>query len=79
MHRNVTTDRVSNMTFSKVYNMFGGIYKALDMSDLPPYTPPDRVPIEVTKQHEKGYNTSDVSDVTLVREMDAFTQMVGND
>lgn len=42
-------------------------------------TPLDRVPREVAKQPEKGYNAPNMSSVTLVKTSDALTQTTDND
>jgi hypothetical protein len=45
------------MTLRKVYNMFGNIHKAPDMSDLPQNIPLDVVLRKVAHQPKEGYNT----------------------
>ena len=42
------------------------------MTGVPLDIPPDKVPREVAQQPEKGYNTLDVSSVTLVKATDAL-------
>lgn len=67
-----------NLALKEVYNVFGEIYTAPDMSSVLPDTPLDRVLREVAQQSEKDYNTLDVFGVMLVKASDAHTQMFYN-
>lgn len=68
-----------NLALKEVYNVFGEIHTASEMSSMLPDTPLDRVLIrEVAQQSEKDYNTLDVFGVMLVKASDAHTQMFYN-
>lgn len=49
------------------------------MCGVPLDTPLDRVPREVAKKPEKGYNAPNMSSVTPVKTSDALTQTADND
>jgi hypothetical protein len=52
------------MELREVYDMFGEIHKAQDMSGVPPDTPSNRVLKEVSHKPKEGYNASDISNIT---------------
>jgi hypothetical protein len=74
----VRPDGASDMELRVFCDVFGEIYKASNVSSMPPHTPSDRILKKVAQQPKKVYNTSVISYVAPIKATDVLIQTVDN-